>query len=903
MDNVTNIESIERAISELYNGSTEQRSLANQWLIQVQLSPDAWKFCWKLLDFEKAFEVQFFGACTLYVKISKFWGELNSDSEENHEIIEQLRLKLFDIVVKYSQSNGLKAVAGRLTVAFSSFILHSVTNIWKTAIDEIFANLATFQNETMNRLFLEILTSLPEELNNGSFMNRVDVISVLRQHSDRIFNLLSTLLNSSDNQFGATQALKCFSSWITISLPLQQIAPTVVEIFKFLFDITTFDAAVETLCNIFSHGEVSTYKNTIYEFFFPKLDELFSLIVSAQQNNDSDTCHGLTRIITTLADSSISIIKSCAASGEEARIQRVAKFLELVLQCSRMPGFYPIDEQSSDMPFTFWYNLQDEIWNLSAQERTPEVMSFFQGYYFQLVDVILVKTVLPPKKVMDTWGSDEMEGSRCYRQDVGDVVMYMYNVLHTQLLKHICERLSTFLQNTDTSIQYIEAALFLLRSVADAVDLEETTYIPAVFELLPRLPQEDCLIQQSLFVISSFAEWLSNHPDILYPLKALLIRGLIAKETALPASLALKEILREHQHCAHEYAEDVLQAIFEVFQANSVGVREQNRLASCAALIIAVLPFDDARRCADTVLSPKFLEFQVAASSPNKYALAVNVLNIFSGFFYFLNVYTSEELPHSPKNGELVIELVSKLLPSLKVALETHQAREEIVQATCTLFKRAIRSSLNDFSALFSDTTSLIIQLYPVKPHASVLDLSSQLLTLMVSDEGNYREMAQRTFCEICSYSLKLFEGTIDPDIAEAFMSFLGLLVRRSTDLFLTINNKTLMEAAIFCASAKESGTVKQACFFLTNFISAPHRLNSPNHPVRQAVGEYGRRLVNVMIGGIAGNSPRIVVDSFAEVITALNKYEITLHSAWLKAACEEYDLVDKAIFASRILR
>lgn len=68
-------------------------------------------------------------------------GELNSDAEENREIIQQLRLKLFNMVVKYTERPELRAVSGRLTVAFSSFILHSLTDTWETAIDEIFANL------------------------------------------------------------------------------------------------------------------------------------------------------------------------------------------------------------------------------------------------------------------------------------------------------------------------------------------------------------------------------------------------------------------------------------------------------------------------------------------------------------------------------------------------------------------------------------------------------------------------------------------------------------------------------------------------------------------------------------------------------------------------------------------
>lgn len=86
-----------------------------------------------------------------------------------------------------------------------------------------------------------------------------------------VFEILSRILVSSNNFVGYNAALKCFSSWISLSLPLQDIAPTIVEIFKFLFDTNTFDAAVETLCNVFSNGEISSYKNTIYGYFFPKL--------------------------------------------------------------------------------------------------------------------------------------------------------------------------------------------------------------------------------------------------------------------------------------------------------------------------------------------------------------------------------------------------------------------------------------------------------------------------------------------------------------------------------------------------------------------------------------------------------------------------------------------------------
>lgn len=49
----------------------------------------------------------------------------------------------------------------------------------------VFYFTASNQSENMSRLFLDILTSLPEELNNGSFSERANVIAVLRLHAEK----------------------------------------------------------------------------------------------------------------------------------------------------------------------------------------------------------------------------------------------------------------------------------------------------------------------------------------------------------------------------------------------------------------------------------------------------------------------------------------------------------------------------------------------------------------------------------------------------------------------------------------------------------------------------------------------------------------------------------------------
>ena len=68
---------VEMAVQQFYYQGASQET--HQWLTNAQMSQAAWNFAWELLSSEKKPEVQFFGASTIAIKVSKFLKEVPED--------------------------------------------------------------------------------------------------------------------------------------------------------------------------------------------------------------------------------------------------------------------------------------------------------------------------------------------------------------------------------------------------------------------------------------------------------------------------------------------------------------------------------------------------------------------------------------------------------------------------------------------------------------------------------------------------------------------------------------------------------------------------------------------------------------------------------------------------------
>lgn len=180
-----------QALHQLYyDPNIENKNLAQKWLMQAQVSPQAWQFCWALLSpdkvrwasecrdihtlknkqtffasfasiylFSQVPEIQYFGASALHTKISRYWSDIPTDQYES------LKTQLFSQIACFS--SGSKMVLTRLCVALASLALNTMPEAWPGAVAEM---VRVFQEEgggvdgrARCLALLELLTVLPEE--------------------------------------------------------------------------------------------------------------------------------------------------------------------------------------------------------------------------------------------------------------------------------------------------------------------------------------------------------------------------------------------------------------------------------------------------------------------------------------------------------------------------------------------------------------------------------------------------------------------------------------------------------------------------------------------------------------------------------------------------------------------
>ena len=219
-----NLSCIEKLIYDLYY-SSEGHSSANKQLTAYQTSKESWDFCWALLQPCKPLEVQYFGASCLHLKVSKYWSELDSNDKKD-----QIRARLLETMCKYINDGKMRIVQTKLCVALASYIVHSTTNHWQTAVVDLIENFQSVNlpNVPPNKIaqtLLEILSVIPEEFNSNMFTmhDRNCIRSRLMESTNAVFQVLQTVLSQPELSVEVKQlAVKCFSNWSQNIGPLSE---------------------------------------------------------------------------------------------------------------------------------------------------------------------------------------------------------------------------------------------------------------------------------------------------------------------------------------------------------------------------------------------------------------------------------------------------------------------------------------------------------------------------------------------------------------------------------------------------------------------------------------------------------------------------------------------------------
>lgn len=887
---------VEKAVIQFYqNTGHQQAAEINQYLISAQISKEAWSFCWELLQPNQAVEVQFFGANALHTKIARFWHEVPSDE------IETLRTQILQLVISYA--SGPQIVLTRLCVALASFLLQTMPERWPGAVNSIvnMFNQNNDQKDQNEMVLFKILRVLPEEYITSHLLpeRRGLVRNELLKDVKIVADLLFHNLTNSRVALQSEEILRCFSSWSQLGFPLPESEPLILLTFEALRVDSLFDVAVEALIHVFSHPDNHKFPLSMQRLLV-RVVQLNEMLTRAIEERDMDVCQGLCKLAVIAADQNAKLIVSLTL-GDDQQKQIAFGLVNMILRCSGMPGFYPVDECCSDFPFGFWYNFQDEILG-SSNEQRHVLLQVFCPVYMSLVTILLNKVQYPPDAEYQNWNPEERESHRCYRQDIADSLMYSYSLLHQPLVGFLCQLLRDVLERArvqNVPWQEIETLLFALTSIAEGIQLDDCEPMVSAFHLLPSIPCTNCtLVSQAMYFIGAFSEWMGEHPEMLLTAIPMLLQGLSNPELAIAATLALKEVVQENQIYVLPIASQTLLEMKAALESNLLKASEVVRLMSCMGYIVSTLPFDKILEFVFTTLFPYVEELKNLASSGDfsvhtRSTITVRI-QMLAALFSSLNTNFDSERERPSEDGqknstaerkpEPTVYIIQQILPVIHMVLKNYSSEPQIIGETCEMFKRAITSLHDDFLVLLNDVSSLLILTFDATSHPSILDVSKQLLVLFVNN-AEQRPLLQKMFTTLCNRTLITVSSGLQnhTDLLEALMHFLGQITKKNSNVLKdeSCDLVGLFQAGVAGVQMHEAPTSKAACQFLSNFLLFLHQVPALN----DVVVKNGQHLVDVLLRAVGGESPRNNIDPMADVFLMLNKFYGHLLSQWMNEA------------------
>ncbi|ERE85113.1 importin-13-like protein [Cricetulus griseus] len=924
------VENVEKALHQLYyDPNIENKNLAQKWLMQAQVSPQAWHFSWQLLQPDKVPEIQYFGASALHIKISRYWSDIPTDQYES------LKAQLFTQITRFA--SGSKIVLTRLCVALASLALSMMPDAWPCVVADMVrlfqAEDSPVDGQGRCLALLELLTVLPEEFQTSRLpqYRKGLVRASLAVECGAVFPLLEQLLQQPSSPSCVRQkVLKCFSSWVQLEVPLQDCEALIQAAFTALQDSELFDSSVEAIVNAISQPDAQRYVNTLLKLI-PLVLGLEEQLEQAVQNGDMETSHGICRIAVALGEN-----HSRALLDQVEHWRSFLELVNMIMFCTGIPGHYPVNETTSSLTLTFWYTLQDDILSFEA-EKQAVYQQLYRPVYFKLVDVLLRKAQFPSDEEYGFWSSDEKEQFRIYRVDISDTLMYVYEMLGAELLSNLYDKLGHLLTSSEEpySWQHTEALLYGFQSIAETIDVNYSDVVPGLIGLIPRISISNVQLADTvMFTIGALSEWLADHPVMINNVLPLVLHALGNPELSVSSVSTLKKICRECKYDLPPYAANIVAVSQDVLMKQIHKTSQCMWLMQALGFLLSALQVEEILKNLHSLISPYIQQLEKLAEeipNPSNKLAIVHILGLLSNLFTTLDVSHHEDDHEGPELRKLpvpqgpnpVVVVLQQVFQLIQKVLSKWLNDAQVVEAVCAIFEKSVKTLLDDFAPMVPQLCEMLGRMYSTIPQASALDLTRQLVHIFAHEPAHFPPI-EALFLLVTSVTLTLFQqGPRDhPDIVDSFMQLLAqlnrvsssvsvevdnptspfsaplpqlaqsptktrerLALKRKPDLFLCerLDVKAVFQCAVLALKFPEAPTVKASCGFFTELLPRCGEIES----VGKVVQEDGRMLLIAVLEAIGGQASRSLMDCFADILFSLNKHCFSLLSMWIKEALQ----------------
>uniref|UniRef100_A0A8C3T0D0 Importin-13 n=1 Tax=Chelydra serpentina TaxID=8475 RepID=A0A8C3T0D0_CHESE len=804
-----------------YDPNIENKNLAQKWLMQAQVSPQAWHFSWLLLNLDKVPEIQYFGASALHIKISRYWNDIPADQYES------LKSQLFSQITRFA--SGSKIVLTRLCVALASLALSMMPEAWPCAVADM---VRMFQAEDSNvdgrarcLALLELLTVLPEEFQTSRLpqYRKGQVRSVLAQECGSVFPLLEQLLQQQDSPgFIKQKVLKCFSSWVQLEIPLMDCENLIQAAFTSLQDPELFDTAVEAIVNAISQPD---FINILLELWPPKLDTGF------QQQS-----HPVPKTEVKLPLCSYSrfpfmhprILLALLATASHCKL--VFSSLSTMTPRSFSDGGLPGCQRDDILSF--------------EPDKQAVYQQVYRPVYFQLVDVLLHKAQFPSDEEYGFWSSDEKEQFRIYRVDISDTLMYVYEMLGAELLSSLYDKLGRLLTSTEqpSSWQHTEALLYGFQSIAETIDVNYSDVVPGLIGLIPRISISNVQLADTvMFTIGALSEWLADHPVMINNVLPLVLQALGNPELSISSVSTLKKICRECKYDLPPYAANIVAVSQDVLMKQIHKTSQCMWLMQALGFLLSALQVEEILKNLHSLITPYIQQLEKLADetpNPSNKLAIIHILGLLSNLFTTLDISHHHDDHESTEVKKLPVPQGPNPVGG---TLHVTHAPLLSLQSVCAIFEKSVKTLLDDFAPMVPQLCEMLGQMYSTIPQASALDLTRQLVHIFAHEPAHFPPI-KALFLLVTSVTLTLFQQGTCPSSLPPAGGLLSLLVH---GVFLVHTG------------APEMGPLAGA--------ASPALLCASQ--------------------GVGGQASRSLMDHFAEILFALSKHCFSYLSVWMKEA------------------
>lgn len=894
---------VDEAIKQFYAGGNNE---THNWLLQVQASPEAWRFAWQLLDPSKSWEVQFFAASTLHAKISKQWEEV---PKSEYPILQERLLN------SIKQVNTPKFVLTKLCQSLAAFMAFSYIepenrNKEKNLVEEVM-EILPYDSASKLELLLKVLSYIPGEFEaKQNIRKNAKIREGLINSWQKTVWLLQQVFASfnpmaQDNNTLYLLGVDCTLSWLKTGLLPIEITG---QLYPYLLvaaanyaplredshedNTDSWETVQDCIVMIVTHPDLYKRPQTFWEW-------ATSLVKMARDNRGKSFCE----ILTAMGEAySRSFLLALAGEGNDTQKWTSQGLVELLLECAEQEGRYPTDEIRSCIPFGFWFTLQDDLCTIDPPLESKAIDAL-KPIYARLANALLRKSTLPSSP-SESGDADEQELFRCYRQDAADTLDYCYRVLGEDLLILLGQRLSEPLDNPEKWVD-VESTLHAFEALADRVGLNECRYIPALMDLvvshIPYHLYPEEVLACSCSTMGAYAEWIGENPDPwLGRVLQLVTLGLWKGPITTPrASMALKDITRECGVFLAPFAPTILNTIGRTLpNVTSEGGEGQRLMFAAGKLLNTLSTVEEQLTYLNATLGLCIMKIKDLLKQPILTARlpVTNQLRMATMLFATLE---------SPI-GKAVLD---GLLPIFNEIITHPEWSQD--NATLEAMYICSQKSLSCLSNPEIDARPLLTILstsYKNWPHPAALNLLSQLVILFGKDRDS---IIWPVFAELSSLTLggikacQSVRGDLSDwsDLMEAYLSLLAQICKKNGEMLLQVTDQIpdMLRCGITCLVLPETGTAKAAGSFLVHAIMQTPRLQNFIRPI-------GQELVFVILQCAAGEVVRNNLDPHAEVLWTLNRMWSSNMLEWLRVPLESQtgpvaSNTDKETFMRAVLR